>query len=209
MRFENVVNSILGSPAKVKVIAYLFKHSELPVSERELAKLTQVSHMSVNRTMKELQSLNVVSPRRIGKSSLWRLNRKSYTYKAILPFVKSISQINSPIEHLKKTIRESLPKKLIQKIILFGSVVKQKEDPTSDIDIFVLVKDEDAKQKLQPCLDKLSEKCQHIFGNLLAPYILTEKEFEQKKLMSLLKEIEKGEVVYDKDKDEAGTKKFL
>ena len=70
----------------------------------------------------------------------------------------------------------------------------------SDIDLFILVKNIENQESLEAPLDKLSRECLDIFGNRLAPYILTEKQFKEKQNLSLISEINKGIPLYPQER---------
>lgn len=198
MKFHVSPLDVLNSKTKVKIIKFLFTH-EASMSEREIASILKVSHMSVNRTMRELADMNFVNFVTIGKAHLWRVNRKSYTFKVLSELVKGISGIKEPVEELKKIILKNLPRTLIRKVVLFGSVAKGTERTNSDIDIFVLVKDMQSRKKIESAIDKLSNVCFDVYGNRLAPYILTEQEMRQKKNLRIISEVNKGIQIFPKD----------
>ena len=102
MRFNIDLNGILASKKRIKVLQNLF-NAEASMSERELSRIVKVSHMSINRLMKELAGINLVSSERIGTANLWRLNRESYAYKVFSRRLKEVSSTSSPFEHLKKS----------------------------------------------------------------------------------------------------------
>ena len=162
------------------------------MSEREIASILNVSHMSINRTMRELAEMNLVNFVTVGKAHLWRVNRKSYVYRVLSEFIREISSMPEPLEDLKKTILRNLPGHLIKKVILFGSITKGFERPNSDIDIFILLKYEQHKEKLELLLEKLSNICFDNYGNSLSPYLLTENELKRKKNLEIISEIDKG-----------------
>ena len=170
------------------------------MSEREIASVLNVSHMSVNRTMRELGELNFVNFVTIGKAHLWRVNRKSYAFRVLSELFKGVSGIKGPLEDLKKILLNNLPKTLIKKVVLFGSIAKASERSNSDLDVFILVKDKLSKKKLEPQIEKLSNFCLEVYGNRLAPYILTEQETEQKKNLKIISEINKGIQIFPKKK---------
>ncbi len=190
---------VLTSKAKIKIIKFLLNHVA-SMSEREIASVLNVSHMSVNRTMRELGELNFVNFVTIGKSHLWRVNRKSYAFRVLSELFKGVSGIKEPLEDLKKILLNNLPKTLIKKVVLFGSIAKASERSNSDIDVFVLVKNKGSKKKLESQIDKLSNICLEAYGNRLAPYILTEQEIEQKKNLKIVSEINKGIQIFPKKK---------
>ena len=71
-------------------------------------------------------------------------------------------------------------------------MTKGTDSPSSDIDIFILVKDIMDKEKLEPSIEKLSDICFEKYGNNLAPYVLTEREMKQKKNLKIISEINRG-----------------
>jgi len=195
MKFRISLLDVLNSKTKIKIIKFLLTH-EASMSEREIASILKVSHMSVNRTMRELAELNFVNFVTIGKAHLWRVNHKSYAFRALSELIMGISGIQEPIEELKKILLKNLPKTLIKRIVLFGSIAKGSERTNSDIDIFVLARDKQSKEKLEPSIEKLSNICFEMYGNRLAPYILTDQELKQKKNLKVISEIKKGIEIY-------------
>ncbi len=113
---------------------------------------------------------------------------------------KGVSGIKAPLENLKEILLNNLPKTLIKKVVLFGSIAKGSERSNSDIDVFILVKDKLSKKKLEPQIEKLSNICLEAYGNRLAPYILTEQEMEQKKNLKIVSEINKGIQIFPRKK---------
>jgi predicted nucleotidyltransferase len=79
------------------------------------------------------------------------------------------------------------------KAVLFGSVAEGRERYLSDIDLFVLVKEDSDKFGVEKKLEEMSGKYEKLYGNTLNPYVLTEKEREKRKNLPLMKNIEKGE----------------
>jgi predicted nucleotidyltransferase len=106
--------------------------------------------------------------------------------------MSEISIVPTPLEHLKQTLSTNIPKELVKKVILYGSVAEGKSRVNSDIDLFILVKSQKEAKELTSHIDKLSNLCLSLYGNRLTPYILTEAQLEKKKKLPLLKEIEKG-----------------
>src|SRR3990167_3798417 len=191
MRFNASLLDILNSAKKLKIVKFLSTH-QASMSEREIASILKVSHMSINRTMRELSEVNLVNFTTIGKAHLWKVNRKSYAFKVLSEFIKGVSRIKNPLDDLKDMILTNIPKTLIKKVVLFGSVPKGEEKTNSDIDVFFLVKDSRDKEKLSSALEKLSNACLETYGNRLSPYILTEQEAKKKTRAKFLSEINNG-----------------
>ena len=199
MKFHILPLDVLNSKTKVKIIKFLLTH-EASMSEREIASVLKVSHMSVNRTLRELSNMNFVDFVTIGKAHLWRINRKSYAFRVLSEMFKGVSDIPEPLGDLKKILLKKLPKTLIKRVVLFGSVAEGSERTNSDIDVFILVKDKQSKEKLETQIEKLSNLCFEVYGNRLAPYILTEQEMKQKKNLKIISEINKGLEIFPKKK---------
>jgi predicted nucleotidyltransferase len=191
MKFNASVIDILNSKTKLKIVKFLLTH-EASMSEREIASILKVSHMSINRTMRELSGVNFVDFVSIGKAHLWKVNRKSYAFKVLSEFIKGVSGIQEPLDDLKAMILTNMPKTLIKKVVLFGSIAKGEEKMDSDIDVFFLVKNSRDKEKVGSALEKLSNICLETYGNKLSPYILTEQEAKKKARAKFLSEINNG-----------------
>jgi len=199
MKFNVSPLDVLSSKTKVKIVKFLLTH-KASMSEREIASVSKVSHMSVNRIMRELADMNFVHYVTVGKAHLWRVNRKSYAFKVLSEVIQG-SDIKSPLEELKKTILKCLPKTLIKKVTLFGSIARESEKVDSDIDIFILLKDKQNKEKIEPSIDNLSNACVELYGNRLAPYVLTEREMRIKKNLKIVSEVNRGVQIFPrKDK---------
>jgi len=200
MKFHISLLDVLNSKTKVKIIKFLLTH-EASMSEREIAAILKVSHMSVNRTMRDLAELNFVNFVTIGKAHLWRVNRKSYAFRVLSELIKGVSGIKKPLEDLKKVLLRNLSETLIKRVVLFGSITEGSERINSDIDVFVLVKNKQSKEKLEPQIEKLSNICFEAYGNRLAPYILTEQEMKQKKNSRIISEVDKGIQIFPEGKE--------
>ncbi len=195
MKFNVSLIAILNSAVKLKIVKFLITH-EASMSEREIASILKVSHMSINRAMRELSEINFVDFVTIGKAHLWKVNRRSYAFKVLTEFVKGFSRLKDPLDDLKGMILTNIPKNLVKKAVLFGSIARGEEKTDSDIDIFFLVKDIKDKKKLQFALEKLSIACLETYGNRLSPYVLTKQESTKQGRQKFLSEINKGIEVF-------------
>ena len=198
MKFHDSFFQLIDTDAKLKVVRFLLNHeSALPdrqagMSEREISSLVGISHMTVNRVLRDLEQWHFVSYERVGRAHVWKVNPQSYAYGVLNTVKMAVDTLPQPVEALKTAILSSLPKKNLIKVILFGSVSKNDEKTDSDIDLFVLTQNKESLKSLEEALERLSIICLEKFGNRLAAYVLTEKQLQQKKDLKLLEEIEKG-----------------
>lgn len=195
MRFHELYSDLFKSEVKLKIIEFLLKH-EASMSEREIASVLEISHMSVNRMMQELAEMNLVHYIVVGKAHLWKVNRQSFAYKVLGQFMDSLKNMPDPLSELKRVIIRHLPKSLVKRAVLFGSISKNKEKPDSDIDLFILVDNAQDQRTLEKSIEKLSTECLEIFGNRLAPYILTKRQYNEKKDLEIITELKKGIQLY-------------
>lgn len=195
MDFHSSPLAFLISPVRLKIVKFLLKNETLK-SEREISRLLHVSHMSVNRTMRELWDMNLVTPLRAGTAFLWKTNRQSYAFAAFSKALDNLVGMPTPIEELKAIILESLPLPEIEKMVLFGSVANRKERPGSDIDLFVLVKGETEKAIVEQALDRLVISCLEKFGHPLSPYLRTRAQIAARKPLKLDLDIGAGIVLH-------------
>lgn len=199
MKFHNSLFNLIDSPTKLNIVRFLINHTA-SMSEREIASVLNVSHMSVNRTMRELAEVNFVNNTVVGRTHIWIVNRKSYVYGTLSKIIRTMDTTLVPIEDLKKTLLQNLPVEMTKKIILFGSVSKSSEEPNSDIDLFILVKLQKHKDAIEPYIEKLALTCLVRYGNVLSPYVLTEIDMKQKKNLNLMRNIQSGMQLYPPEK---------
>jgi len=195
MIFHSPILSILNSKTKQRLIGFLLRHEAL-MSEREISSVSDVSHMSVNRIMRELAEMNFIYSQRVGKSNLWRVNRKSYVFHILAGDFSTLLDPEAPLEDLKNTILENLPLSLLVQVSLFGSIASKTEKFNSDIDLFIQVTNGDDKRQVELATEKLAALCLEKFGNVLSPYILTKKELKARSDLKLISNIQKGIVLY-------------
>lgn len=202
MKFHNSpLLKILSSKTKRKIVDFFLSH-KASMSEREIASILKVSHMSINRTMRQLAELNLVNFTTIGKAHMWKVNRKSYTFRILAQLTKNNLIISDSLEDLKDSLLKNIPKDLVRRVVLFGSIAKGLEKTNSDIDIFILVNGNNVKAKLESHIEKLVNICLDLYGNRLAAYVLTKNELKNRRNLDIITEIEKGIELFPQKKDE-------
>lgn len=195
MEFRKSFSSLLQSEAKLKVIEFLLSH-EASMSEREIASILGISHMSVNRIMKELAEMNLVHYAVVGKAHLWKVNRKSFLYETYVLILEYLKNLPDPLSKLKNVIMKNIPKDLVVRVVLFGSIARGGGKTNSDIDLFILVKNIGDQKKLEEAIEKLANDCLDIFGNRLAPYVLTERQYKEKQGLDIISAVNNGIQLY-------------
>lgn len=194
MRLNNVIEELLGSKPKIKILRALFKVN-VPLTGRKVALLSGLNHRTCLLSLRELSREGFISIRSAGKAKLYTLNLENTYLK------NSISKIfqdeKNLISNLFKRIKIKLKGK-ISTLILFGSIVEGKEQPDSDIDICIVVKSLLEKRKIEKIIKNETDRIMKEYGNDLSCYYITKNNFikKYKRKDKLISEIAKrGKII--------------
>ena len=171
---------IFGATNSLKVLSYLAEHPGKEFLNSEIQKATLASRIGVYFALRELMRQKLVSGERRGRLIFYSI---VYNDAAIKQFkiLKNVFALRTIIAKLKP---------LSRKVILYGSHSRGENDPSSDIDLFILSRDSQAtkdaissiksKQKIQAVIKTSSE---------LVSFKESEKVFMQ--------EVERGIVLWE------------
>lgn len=187
MKFHNILEDAIGSRAKIKILRVLTRSSKPEFTSREIARLSSVSLPQTLEILGSLEDLGLVRSRVIGKAIVWTVNQNSYLLKEL--FLPLFEKEKGLIDEIKARLADEIGD-LSGQITLFGSVARGEESYGSDLDVFVLVKNEKAKRKVEEAIAELQIEMIDRFNVVLSPIVYTEKEMRKKEGSSLLKEIE-------------------
>ncbi|MDO8339524.1 MAG: hypothetical protein Q7T16_02605 [Candidatus Burarchaeum sp.] len=180
MRFHRFYERALGSKVKVKLLLRLL-NEEMSASEREVAEMMGLSHTAVSKAMHEFHELNLVTPVHVGNALLWRVNKESYLYKALVPIL-----VKEPLEKLVELLAGRLGGyRELQKVVLFGPVAEGREERDSAIEVLLVLRPHTRyegyfRSSLDRSLLELDKECRALFGNGLAAHIASEEELGSK-----------------------------
>ena len=185
MIYHHYLETLFGSKLKVKVIRNLYKFKEKSFTLRELSKLSSITHPGLLKVLEDLHGMNLINLERISNSIIIKLNRKSF----LLNILKIYDIENNTLNELIKTIKKYYIDNIFNTVALFGSVVRNEERFDSDIDLLIITKSKELA-------DNVAEKCKveviKKFGNVIMPYILNKKEFNES---NIRKEILKNNIL--------------
>jgi predicted nucleotidyltransferase len=180
------------------VIRYLTKFPEREFTVLELAREVKTPYATTWRFVQLLDKTGIIFTKKIGNYTICILNKKS-PYLAEIEKVLELA-VSPQRSAFKKFLGEIKKIKEVSKIYLFGSVAEGKEKPQSDVDVAIIT---NKKTK------EFEEKIHNIMGKTLedsriqiVPHVLTEKEFIEDK--SFKKEVEKGELSYERNRRSKG-----
>jgi len=177
---NNKALDIFGATNSLKVLSFLAQNPGKEFLNSEIQKATLASRAGVYFVLKELVRQGLVSQERRGKVIFYHIAYEDAVIKQF-KVLKNVLALRSIVSKLEPSSR---------KITLYGSHSRGENDPSSDIDLFILSKDPEAtkdvissiktKQKLQAVIKTSTE---------LANFKESEKVFIQ--------EVERGIVLWE------------
>ena len=131
---------VINSGTQICLLRELSIHSDTELNETQLAELCRCTRQTVSTNLDLLAEEDLLVRRKIGNMNLIRLNKENIFYKTI----KELFDLET---HLKKELVDSLKERFkvdtnIFIAYLFGSVVRGEDKTDSDIDLFVVAKNE-------------------------------------------------------------------
>lgn len=175
MQFQDYMEKLLGSKAKIKILRVLYRFPGKEFTTREISRLIGISHTGVLKSLKDLEDMNIIEVGTHGKAHLLKLNAESFI---VIKILKIFEVERETFKHLIDELRKSTIDMNATSIALFGSIAKKNEDPMSDIDLLVITHDRMSAEKR---ISELQNKFVKMFGNSISPLIMTPEEFKGRK----------------------------
>lgn len=179
-----MLERLFTSEARVKILTEVLLNSGREYHIRELSRITDVSPIHVQKELKNLQSLGLLSSKKMGNMVLYTLDKSS-------AIAEDLKRVFLKTEGVGIEILKSLDKKRIQYALIYGSFAKGTETTTSDIDLLVIGDiDEDS-------LLRSVSKAESKMGREINFIHWTPKEFAQKakEKIPLLGDVLKTDVI--------------
>lgn len=125
---------------------------------RELSRATDYTHRSVSQAVEDLEAVDLVESEHHGPKKLVRINRSRLDTPAESVLTIPQSEFHQPVRDLVGELETQLDDVL--GIVLFGSVARGTADRQSDIDCFVLVRENQAvgQQTAHDVVEKLHDR---------------------------------------------------
>jgi len=175
MQFHDLVEMLLGSKVKVKVLRTLWRYREKEFTIRELAKFLGISHTGIKKVIDELEKTNVLRVRTVGRSCAFRLNTNSFAASIV---EKTFELERGALSELRDVIRKKLESRFVTSAALYGSVVEGRESPRSDIDLLIITSQ---REKVEEIIAELQNDVSERFGNSISAYYVSEEDLWKKR----------------------------
>jgi predicted nucleotidyltransferase len=167
MLFE-LLDEILGRRSKVRLLRALGP-LDRPVSGREAARLAGLSHRAIT-ALDELAALGVVIRREAAGQHLYTFNREHVLANAIQHvFVEEERRSSLILDRIRSVAAEAGA--LYAGV--FGSAARREDRPGSDLDLFIVLEHEEAKESAKDAMVLAIEELQEHYGVRLSPVVVS------------------------------------
>jgi predicted nucleotidyltransferase len=128
---ERTLTQLLGSAARVRVLACLLLPGARPMYGREIERATGLPCSAVQRELKRLEQARLIEAEQIGTVKRYRVVSAS----PLIPPLRSLVREGVGIIPM---LRASLNRDDVELAFVYGSVAKGEDEPDSDIDVMVV-----------------------------------------------------------------------
>jgi len=129
-----ILLKLFGSKARVELLSSFFSNPERRFYVRELERLTGEEYKNVNRELKNLEKIGLLTSEKEGNLKYYSLNQGFVLY----PELKSMIFKTAGVQGALQTAL--LPIKGIKFAFIYGSFATGEETPKSDVDLMVIGK---------------------------------------------------------------------
>ena len=162
-----MLSTLLSSKSRAEILRILFDGTNPEKYLREIEKLTDITLNSLQKELKLLSSIDVITSRKDGNRVYYAANTNHPIYLEIVSMVaKTVGIVGQLTSHLSSSE--------IKYAFIFGSIANQKETSSSDIDLIVI------GTISMRSLSKLLAAVQENTGREVNPHIFTEDEFKKR-----------------------------
>ncbi|MDO9579305.1 MAG: nucleotidyltransferase domain-containing protein [Bacteroidales bacterium] len=128
-----MLETILGSKLRSKVLGWLFTHPDERYFVRQLTSLLKEDSTNVSRELIRLEKTGVLVSTKEGKQKYYQANRKSPVYNELHGLIVKTTGL---ADVLRSALSPSTGR--IKVAFIFGSIATGNEDKASDIDVMVV-----------------------------------------------------------------------
>ena len=161
----------LFTATQQRVLRLLFGQPNRSFFSNELISLARAGSGGVQRELKRLADSGLVTVSRVGKQKHYQANRASPVFDELCNIVRKTVGLHNPIRDALTSMEDR-----IAHAVIYGSVAKQTDTATSDIDLLV-VSDGMTLEELYASLAPVEER----LARKINPTLYTSREFERRR----------------------------
>lgn len=189
MRFHAALDDILGTPTAVRLLRAWTESPHRTFTGRELAAQASVHPNRAHAVLRRLEEAGLAERRVIGRAHAWSLLTDHHLVRPLQRLFDEERKAGEALAGRVRAVLEKVPG--VRRVVLFGSVARGDERPWSDLDLLVVVDSAATKAGVWGPVHELSREFAATFGNPLMPVIYTASEYERKRGLPLVKNIER------------------
>ena len=192
MKINYLLDDIMDSKAKIRILRTLFQYPVREFTEREIAHHIGMSPNTVNLALKDLRKTNVFLFKRLGRTHSFKCNRDSVLFNLFTNLFESEKQVKTELFYI---LQKNL--KSIGTCIVYGSYAEGEEVFDSDLDVLIVT---NKKSQAEEHLNEASAVILEAFSIVVSPVIFTIKEFKARSKKSFIKNaLENGILITGRD----------
>ena len=128
-----MLETILGSKLRAKVLGWLFTHPDERYFVRQLTSLVKEDSTNVSRELARLEKTGILVSTKEGKQKYYQANRKSPIYNELHGLIVKTTGVADVLRSALAPLADR-----IMVAFIFGSIASGNEDRASDIDLMVV-----------------------------------------------------------------------
>ena len=172
MRFYRPLDHVLGTKSRIAVLRHLVRDNR-EQSGREIARAVGLSPKPLNQVLAQLADEKVLLRRNVGRVYLFQLNRDNLLVAdLVVPLFEGEEKL---LDRALADVFNGVPD--ILSAILYGSVSRGEEKPSSDVDLLVVT--ENGSDAVEDILLDRAMTFMRQYGNLLSFVVMSLAEFRQ------------------------------
>jgi DNA-binding transcriptional ArsR family regulator len=173
MVLHQVLDHVFSTWSRIAVLRAL-KDIVHPLSGREVARQSGMSHRSCLQALSALEDLRLIVRQRGGRDHLFSLNREHRLVQdGILPLFEVEAGFTRAV---RDTLARQLKKEVLS-LVLFGSVARKEESPRSDMDLCLIVPTSAVKEKVLEKVHAVAPTVLQQYGVRISPIAFSLREF--------------------------------
>jgi DNA-binding transcriptional ArsR family regulator len=170
MKDKSLLAEILSSQVRAEIFRLLFDSHAPEIHMREIERQSDLAIGTIQQDLKKLAGLHLITSRKDGNRVYYRANANHPLFHEIMNLV---TKTTGAVPLLKEALTsEKVTLQEIQVAFIFGSIARNEEKATSDIDVMII--GEIGPRKISNLLVGLTEK----LGREINPHVLSPGNFK-------------------------------
>lgn len=182
-----MIEYILNSENNTKILRFLFERPDWIFSQSEIARELKIPKTTAQRALKTLSEQNILREiKKKGKINIYQLNKKNYIVRDLLESLfkkERMIVIEKSRQFVRNIMKYANFQNAVKAVILFGSAARGEMEPTSDVDLLIIIKDNINRLEKLILMDAI-EKTKNEFldkdGIIFSTQYLDDSDFKKK-----------------------------